>query len=358
MTFISRLVYVFNTLSGCVPPEGNRNISHKPALHHKDTIETPETKQPPRAKPQPKRVEYSPEFVKNHTLLDFDLPEALRLRALGWGNRRIARQMNNIGKDTVRTRLKAYDERQNKQPVIKQPSIPPSTPHTDSHTAVPTVALPDLTPPSARSLTVPEPVTNLAELAARRRAHGLTTPLDLTHVFLTRPDHVKYGLGSEQPVIGFDHYRDEYRALGIFQPPTKFYVLVNAEDGSDVNSEWLASIASDIWLRERCLVHRITMGGALGVFQSRYGDQKRYPVRTYGAGLADQTFEQTFKFVPCPQSNQVELLSELTKDVPPANGGYSQMPDPRWTSPQPMPPAQGYLDSPRKEESAGGLVTG
>src|SRR5450759_1565047 len=58
--------------------------------------------------------------------LDFNLPEALRLRAIGWSCRRIARQMNNVSRETVRTRLLEYDERM--KPVQSPPLPDPVTP--------------------------------------------------------------------------------------------------------------------------------------------------------------------------------------------------------------------------------------
>jgi predicted DNA-binding protein (UPF0251 family) len=58
--------------------------------------------------------------------VDFNLVEALRLRDMGWSNRKIARKMNNVSKDTVRNRLMEYDARkQAKQP---KPPIPATAP--------------------------------------------------------------------------------------------------------------------------------------------------------------------------------------------------------------------------------------
>ena len=348
MRFISRFVYVVNTLSGGVTAK----TKHNSTLNHTDAIETPETKQPPRAKPRARRVDYSPEFIQNHTLLDFDLPEALRLRALGWGNRRIARQMNNVGKDTVRKRLREYDERVASQqsiinPVIKQPSIPPQ------QAPMPSPVV---------TLTVPAPVTNFDDLFARRKSQGLQDyPFDLSHVFLTRPEHLKFALGSEQPCITFDRWRDEYHLLEIFQKPERFYVLVVAEDGHQINRPWLDSLASDIWLRERCLVHRIPRGNPLTIYQSRYSAHRQYRAQAYGARLADETFERWHKFEPMPLHSHHDLLAALSKDAVPIAkpqeiGPYST----GWTAQASLPPQAGWIDDgcPQRSEGAGGLCTG
>ena len=363
MRFILRLVHFFNTLSGGVTAKTKHKLAHNSALHHNSIRESSDS---PSVKPG-RTVRWSKEFIQNHTLLDFDLSEALRLRSLGWGNRRIARQMNNVGKDTVRKRLQEYDaaEALKAKPIPAAPKPAPvaveprkPTPQQPQNKAA-TITEQIVTPPPAVTLTRPPPITNLDELAAMRKArYGDRFPADLMHVFIVRPPHVQYGLGSEQPVIGFDRWRDEYRLLGMFQPPTKFYVIVNAEDGPDVNSEWLTSIASDIWLRERCLVARIERCGVLGVFQLRYSAQRQYRAQAYGARLADDTFERQFNFEPMPLHSHHDLLAALSKDAVQTAMPSTVYESTGWTAPQPIPPQTGYLDSPRKEESAGGLVTG
>jgi hypothetical protein len=202
---------------------------------------------------------------------------------------------------------------------------------------------------------------NYVELIAMRKArYGDGFPADLTHVFIVRPEQVKYGLGSEQPCIGFERWHDAYRTLEIFQPPTKFYVLVVAEDGEAVNRAWLDGLASDVWFRERCLVHRIRQGGVLQVVQSRYSAHRQYPERAYGAKCADEAFERWHKFEPMPQHNHVQELDALSKDAvlppkPQETSPYST----GWTAQAPLPPQATYdFDRPRRQEAAGGLAIG
>ena len=57
--------------------------------------------------PAKRAVHWSKEFIKNHSRLDFDLTEAVRLRAEGYGYGRIARQMNNVSRETVVNRVSA-----------------------------------------------------------------------------------------------------------------------------------------------------------------------------------------------------------------------------------------------------------
>jgi hypothetical protein len=305
-------------------------------------------------------IKFSKEFLQNHQPLDFNLTEALRLRAEGWSNRKIARKMNNVSRETVRVRLREYDAAQVKAvttkpiPAAPKPAPPAVTQSVPAPSPVTPVATRAIVTPSA-----PSPITNFDELAARWKArYGGKFPLDLTHFFIVRSPHVQFGLGSEQPVIGIDRWHSEYRTLGMFQPPTKFWVLVNAEDGSQINRAWLSSIAADVWLRERCMVARITHG-LLSVFQSRYSAHRQYPPQAFGKALADDTFERQFKFEPMPLHSHHELLVALAKDaVPPEVPQIMSSYSTGWTATAPLPPQAGWIDdsTSRRQEAAGGLA--
>jgi hypothetical protein len=295
-----------------------------------------------------KRVKFSKEFVQNHSPLDFNLTEALKLRAEGWSNGRIARKMNNVSVWTVRRRLMAYDAAQMPKPA---PAAEAPQQAEDNKKVAETKPIHNQNTIETKPVpvTVPLPVTNLAELRNQP---------DTTNVFIVRPESVKYGLGSEQPCIGFDIWHDEYRLLDMFQKPSKFWILVNAEDGSAVNRRWLESIAADIWLYERCSVLRIEHGGVLSVLQARYDTQHRYPWQSCGSKLADEIFETVFNFVQCPQPNHHELLAALTKDA--TNTTVPIMDNQEWgagwSANEPLPPRARYDDRPRNNEGAGGLV--
>jgi hypothetical protein len=354
---------------------GTAKTEHKPIqnqpLHNPSAIKSPDLP-PVTANAKPKRaVKFSQQFIQNQQMLDFDLTEALRLRSLGWGNRKIARQMNNCSRETVRKRLQEYDAAEALKAVPK-PVVPPMAPPVTSSQlppdkpetlpepfVMPTASRQEPTPPEPVTLSVPEPVTNYADLTAMRKArYGDNFPTDLSRVFIVRPEHVKFGLGSEQPCVGFDGWRPEYRTLEIFQPPRQFYVLINAEDGAAINRAWLDGLASDVWLRERCSVVRIERGGVLSVLQSRYSAQRQYPAQAYGARLADEAFERWHKFQPMSQHGHHELLAALTKDAVPqpvpqvVSGGYGV----GWTSHQPMPPQPTYDWTQGRSEAAGGLA--
>src|ERR1700676_5144756 len=89
--------------------------------------------------------------------VDFDLVEAMRLRALGWSYRRIARRMNNVSRETVRARILDYEAQfrvatpdpvqqrpivtvQQSAPVCKAPVALPVAPQPAPVPAVPVVA--------------------------------------------------------------------------------------------------------------------------------------------------------------------------------------------------------------------------
>jgi len=312
-------------------------------------------------------VQYSKQFIEYHQPKDFNLSEALKLRAEGYSNGRIARTMGNVSKATVRRRLTEHDA-QHPKPHVNPPPVPLYVPpHVRLNPPVPPILTPVVTAPlheptppmdtavelpvePSVALTLPAPVTNLQAPAVIRRN------LDMPHVFLCRPEHLKFALGSEQPCASFDSWRDEYRGLELFAPPRKFYVIVDAHDGAAVNRAWLQSIAADIWLRERCLIHRVDRGGVLHVFQTRFGCQRDYPAQAYSAGLADSSFQQFVTFHPCPRADHYDVIEAFTRDVKPPDvpqsGGIGS--GVGWN----MPPQarMGDYDRPsRIEESAGGL---
>jgi hypothetical protein len=243
--------------------------------------------------------------------LDFDLPEALRLKDDGLSNRHIARKFN-CSKDTVRNRLRDYHARIGASkpvpaitpvdpppavPVTAEPSLPPAA--TSVAAAPPTVAPMDVTPP--------DPVSNLEGLRGYWKQRGRTQNEPPPRFFLVNgADNVQYGTGSEQFVVGVDQWRKEYQRLAIFQQAEKIWVLL---DATQDNRAFLASIVSDIWLRERCIVCRIASGGVLSIFQSRFTWHRMY--RNSSLSLADEAFEKLDRFIPCPQSNHVQELEKL-----------------------------------------------
>jgi len=287
-----------------------------------------------------------------------DMAHVMQWHREGLGSRTIARRLGNVSHTTVRRNIVAYEAAP--APEVQQP-VQPIQPEKDGAAVQPVpaaIVTPQIACPVA-AIEAYKPPSNFAELDAIRKArYGDGFPLDLVNVFLTRPEHLQYGLGSEQPCIAFDRWHQEYRGLEMFQPPRQFWVLVNAEDGSQVNRPWLESIAADDWLRERCLVLRIGRGGVLAVFKARYSAHWQYPPLYYGTRLADETFERWHQFEPMPLHHHTKMLDALTEDavlpaMPLPATDYSS----GWTAPQPMPPQASYdADVPRRSEGAGGLA--
>jgi hypothetical protein len=152
-------------------------------------------------------------------------------------------------------------------------------------------------------------VTNYDDLRKRRPT------ADMSHVFLVRPEHLKYGLGGEQPVIAFARWYVAYSQLEIIQAPVQFYVVIHGEDGHAVNRAWLSSIAKDTAMMQRCIVTRIEHGNLVPVFRARYDAQSPRPANSYGARLADEEFQRMTKFVPLPQDR--DALDKLAADAKP-----------------------------------------
>lgn len=111
--------------------------------------------------------------------LDFDLHEALRLRAQGWGNRRIARQMNNVSRETVRQRLREYDEVHKPvlEPKVMAPAYKPTKPAREplkplqSVIPSPVPVIPPAVPEPRPA--IPEPRSNLSELQGYWKLKGV-----------------------------------------------------------------------------------------------------------------------------------------------------------------------------------------
>ncbi len=346
------------------------------------------------AKKSAPRRRYSKEFIANQSRLDFNLDEALRLRAKGWSYAKIARKINS-NKETVRTKLLKYDAEHAPAKAITPPAIPPIVlaPPPRVIAAVPTVPsetpLPDNSPSSppfsnyellhetvepAPELTANETtdarvldflrqsslgvhhteiaggtgisyagagdsiqrllnagfISHQGAQEAQHRRYNLTSKapkpvppklrpseVNLSRVFIVRFNrHLKLAWGSRQPCIGMAKWRDEYLSLEMFTQPEHFYILLNAADGQTTNQKWLNSIAgADIKMRERCSVLRVETGGVFDVFKSRHDLQRDYP-RQLNGGYADETFEGSHKFVPCPQTRHTDVIAELTKDLP------------------------------------------
>jgi hypothetical protein len=269
--------------------------------------------------------------------VDFNLVEALRLRDMGWSNRKIARKMNNVSKDTVRNRLMEYDAPHKSKPA-RAPSMPAS-PKPEPSPAAPAAPVTSKTveqPPKPAAMPVaepvrpseppPQPITNYDALVEYWRVRGQNDfRPDVSRFFLVNgAANVAFATGSEQFAYGIDSWHRDYRKLEVFQKAERIWVLL---DAAEDNRAFLVSVAGDIWIHERCMVVRIERGSLLHVFQSRFGWHRTYPPQTYGVAVADKAFEESNRFIPMPQPNHVRELDALLEppkasDVPQAIGGY------------------------------------
>jgi hypothetical protein len=86
---------LFNVFKG-LRDIGTAKTEHTPSITQAEHMAA--LSKPPEAK---RTAKFSKAFLQKQQPLDFNLTEALCLRNLGWGNRRIARQMNNVSRETV-----------------------------------------------------------------------------------------------------------------------------------------------------------------------------------------------------------------------------------------------------------------
>jgi len=281
--------------------------------------------------------------------LDFDLLEAVRLHDLGWSYRKIARKMNNVSRETVRTRILEHEasiETAKPKPV-QPPPVPaykPPVPPVDSKSTeyVPNWTFAPPVQPSMRPPTPPEPgppplsappsvpVTNSIELGqywALRGRPGFEP--DMKQFFLVNGQkNTEFATGSAQLCVGLDEWHESYYNLDVFRHAERVWIiLVPSED----NRKFLLSLIRDIRIREKCLVVRptLTSNPVLHICQGAY--HAIHGVSQWGASAAWAQFEQSYGFRPLPQPNHVREIESLLEpplqpDRPQViDGGYGVM---------------------------------
>jgi hypothetical protein len=269
--------------------------------------------------------------------VDFNLVEALRLREMGWSNRKIARKMNNVSKDTVRNRLMEYDARKQAQqpkplipataPALKSPSIPapaapkPPAPVQDTKR---TGCAPDLTlvPPEKGSpdppdepvpvpVNPPEPIDNYKAIVAYWASRGVPDFVpDTRCFFLVRgQQNVAYATNCEQLCVGIDQWYKAYRDLEAFQTAERIWVIL---DPREDNRAFLQSLAADIWIRERCMIGKWEVP-SICKYRLLWERAHRSPLPSSLMWLqaAWSDFEKVHNFIPIPAPNCTEQLNAL-----------------------------------------------
>src|ERR1035437_557898 len=100
-----RIINAFNKLCRKLPSLNHGESRGDTVVNTKLTPNLPldasptDTPSPKRSRPPAPRT------------VDFNLPEAVRLAALGYGYRKIARALGNCSHETVRTKLREYEAR-------------------------------------------------------------------------------------------------------------------------------------------------------------------------------------------------------------------------------------------------------
>ena len=284
----------------------------------------------------------------------FDLPQALKWLADGWSYRKIGRMMG-ISRETVRTRILAYEARLRAQqprvepvsPPAPQPKptqqIPPMPAVQPAPPAAPTTQdslqsdyKPDWTfvPPSQQApepepapvaevepvsvapVTPPEPDSNYDELVQYWAIRGRKDfKPDTKWLFLLNgQQNLAFATGLEQFAVSIDRWHEEYRDLEAFRDAERIWVVI---DRRDDNGEFVRSLVNDIWIRERCV---ISVGYVSferwiqTVMRDRMHRMWDISPRKWESYDSSQ-FEAAQHFVSLPQPNHVQRIEELL--VPP-----------------------------------------
>jgi hypothetical protein len=341
MSLKSIIYYVFNRLRG---ETSVQNTSEHRSEHPLTPNVSPIS--PPVATPK--------RNVGGRPSVDFNLVEALRLRDMGWSNRKIARKMNNVSKDTVRNRLMEYDARKQAQqpkspipataPALKAPSMPapvapkPPAPVQDTKrtgfapdwTFVPPEQWPPDSPdePVPVPVTPPEPIDNYEAIVAYWASRGVPDFVpDTRCFFLVRgQQNVAYATNCEQLCVGIETWHTEYRDLDEFTTAERIWVIL---DPREDNRAFLQPLAADIWIRERCM---IVTWEVPSICKYRLLWERAHrsplPLGLIWLKAAWSDFEKVHNFIPIPAPNcteQIEaLLAKPREPEQPINlgGGY------------------------------------
>jgi hypothetical protein len=254
-------------------------------------------------------------YAGGRSAVDFDLVEAVRLHDLGWSYRKIARQMNNVSRETVRTRILDYEAqfRVATSEPVQQPAPPAQ--QTPTASCKPSVAMP-VAPKPALVPVVP------AVVPRPTAPYGLDTVSPGTkQFFLVRGSlNQQYAHGYAQPAIGIETWRPEYATLPAFQAAEKIWVILNS---SEDNRAFLLSLVADIRIRERCVLS-VDNGSTIinqpirlpDVWVQRVCKYHLIEKRTSPWSQIWSTFEMIYKFVPLPAPNCTEQLNALLAKPP------------------------------------------
>jgi hypothetical protein len=234
--------------------------------------------------------------------LDFDLAEALRLRALGWSYRRIARRTNNVSRETVRARILDYEAQFRvapPEPLQQSPIVPVQQ-------SAPVYKPPVTVPVGPKPAPVP-----VVQVVAPPTPFGLeSVPAGTKAFFLVNGEHNAILARNCAPTaVGIERWHPSYASLPAFRDADKILVVINSDDD---NRAFILSLVDDIWIRERCLISR----GDSRITEVRWTwvqqvCKDRLMTQRANAGLREEYWRQPFEgryFVPMPQPNHTERI--------------------------------------------------
>jgi hypothetical protein len=264
-------------------------------LHRSESPLTPDLPQ----SATPKRKAAS---VGGRSPVDFDLVEAVRLRALGWSYRRIARKMNNVSRETVRARILDYEAQFRvapPEPLQQSPIVPvqQSAPVCKAPVALPVAPQP-----------APVPVVPVVAVPT---PFGLeSVPAGTKVFFLVNGEHnAILARKCAQIAVGIERWHPSYATLPAFRDADTILVVINSDDD---NRAFILSLVDDIWIRERCVISR----GDSRITEVRWTwvqqvCKDRLMTQRANAGLSEEWWRQRFEapyFAPMPQPNHSERI--------------------------------------------------
>ena len=246
--------------------------------------------------------------------VDFDLVEAMRLRAIGWSYRRIARQMNNVSRETIRARILDYEAQSRvltPEPLQQAPIVPVQQ---SAPVYKPPVTLPAAPKPA------PVPVVPLVALPT---PFGLDSiPAGCKAFFLVCGEqNAIYARGYAQPAIGIETWHPSYASLPAFPAAERIWVVVTA---NEENRAFVLSLAADITIRERCVVSVGEVHGDMNHVQMVCKRRLLWERKNHSASIVDPAFlladrsdfEEAQGFQPIPQPNHTRELEALLAKPP------------------------------------------
>ena len=285
--------------------------------------------------------------------VEFNIAEAIRLRAQGWTNRRIAWELKCGSEETVRLRLAKFQQASVAAIAAAQPDAVQVRPETPAVATPPPLAnaaiqMPVQTPELTQQAPVhsqPHPaepylelLDNDAELCHRSEWFATMSGWrqDFFLVNSGNPLNLEFCTNNQQHAVSLARWDESYRGLEVFKNAAKIWIVLNPNDSNDV---FLGSIVNDIWVREKSLV---AVGSLLDICKWKV-DARVGRIGFNGIKTDFSTFESVWKFQPCPQPNHTAVIAKLLEK--PVAAKLTPLPQSFGTSEPWMSGGSGYAPS-------------